>query len=184
MKPQTAVRLSLIVGLVGLTSTVCGAENISIKPAPSTAPEAIKITTPEMVAASDRVRQSETQLETARKQLVAARSLLKAAEADLKAARAEREALMLRTQAQGLAEESGMVHGSAPVSLAARPATPPSTIPSQPASAAPPAAPVPAASAAPAAPAAENNQGRIQQLDFNAEPLPETGEPAPQIQLR
>ncbi len=172
MKPQTAVRRSLIIGLFGLTAfgTACGAENISIKPAPSTMPSAIKVTTPEMAAAEDRVRQAQSQLETARKQLTAARSLLKAAEADLKAARAEREALALRTQAQGLAQESGMVRNSTPVSLAAKPYVP--TESTQ--------APAPQ----PTTPPAETNQGRVQQLDFNAEPLPAGTEPSPIIQLR
>jgi hypothetical protein len=82
--------------------------------------------TPELTAAGERVNQAKEQLATAHKQLSAAKALLKAAEADYKAACAEREALALKTNAQNLADASGLQQvKSSGVGIAQRPVTPP-----------------------------------------------------------
>jgi multidrug efflux pump subunit AcrA (membrane-fusion protein) len=64
--------------------------------------------TPESQAAATRVDRSKTNLDQARKQLDAAKAVLKAADAEFRAARADQEALALRTQAQRLADSSGL----------------------------------------------------------------------------
>jgi hypothetical protein len=64
--------------------------------------------TPESQAAGQRVDRSKNNLDQARKQLDAAKAVLKAADAEFRAARADQEALALRTQAQRLADSSGL----------------------------------------------------------------------------
>jgi len=64
--------------------------------------------TPESQAAAQRVERSKTNLDQARKQLDAAKAVLKAADAEFRAAKADQEALALRTQAQRLADSSGL----------------------------------------------------------------------------
>jgi hypothetical protein len=64
--------------------------------------------TPESQAAGQRVERSKTNLDQARKQLEAAKAVLKAADAEFRAARADQDALALRTQAQRLADSSGL----------------------------------------------------------------------------
>jgi hypothetical protein len=64
--------------------------------------------TPESQAAGQRVDRAKTNLDQARKQLDAAKAVLKAADAEFRAAKADQEALALRTQAQRLADSSGL----------------------------------------------------------------------------
>jgi hypothetical protein len=64
--------------------------------------------TPESQAAAQRVERAKNNLDQAHKQLDAARAVLKAADAEYRAARADQEALSLRTQAQRLADSSGL----------------------------------------------------------------------------
>jgi hypothetical protein len=64
--------------------------------------------TPEAQAAAQRVERAKNNLDQAHKQLDAARAVLKAADAEFRAARADQEALSLRTQAQRLADSSGL----------------------------------------------------------------------------
>lgn len=110
-----------------------------------------EVSTPELEAAASRVSQAKTKLDQARKQLTAAKAMLRAAEAEYKAYVADHTALSLRTQAQRLADASGLQSTPAttsepvPVSTAAAPPLTP--------------APVPA-----------GNMERIRQVDFNAEP--------------
>ncbi len=63
---------------------------------------------PELQAAGARIDKAKTSLDQARRQLEAAKAVLKAANAEFNAARAEQEALSLRTQAQRLADSSGL----------------------------------------------------------------------------
>jgi transposase-like protein len=65
-------------------------------------------TTPEAQAATARVDRAKANLDQARKQLEAAKAVLKAADAEFRAARADSQALSLRTQAQRLADSSGL----------------------------------------------------------------------------
>jgi hypothetical protein len=63
---------------------------------------------PDAIAASARIDKAKTNLDQAHKQLDAAKAVLKAADAEYRAARADQEALSLRTQAQKLADSSGL----------------------------------------------------------------------------
>jgi multidrug efflux pump subunit AcrA (membrane-fusion protein) len=63
---------------------------------------------PEALASSARIDKARTNLDQARRQLDAAKAVLKAADAEFRAARADQEALSLRTQAQKLADSSGL----------------------------------------------------------------------------
>jgi len=65
-------------------------------------------TSPEASAASARIDKAKTNLDQARRQLEAAKAVLKAADAEFRAAKADQEALSLRTQAQQLADTSGL----------------------------------------------------------------------------
>jgi hypothetical protein len=175
MMVHKAIKLTVLVGALALTTGItCGAGPLH-KPAP--APAAKYGSTPELVAADQRVDGAKAQWDRAKKQLEAARALLRAAEADYKAAVADREALALKTTAQNLADESGLP-------IATRPATTPAAAKPAPA----PAAPSPAATTpTPGIPAAAANTSaadlsatRIQPVDFAAQPA-ETAEP---IQMR
>lgn len=119
-----------------------------------------EVSTPELDAASARVTQAKNKLDQARKQLTAAKAMLRAAEAEYKAYVADHTALSLRTQAQRLADASGLqsVPGtvSEPVSVS-KPVIAPVTT----------SAPVPTA-----------GMERIRQVDFNAEPAHSSAAPA------
>jgi hypothetical protein len=66
------------------------------------------VSTPQIDAAEKRVETAKTNLDLARKRLDANKSLVKAAEAEFKAAKTEKDALVLNTQAQQLADASGI----------------------------------------------------------------------------
>lgn len=109
MKVNKKVISCLALGLGFTLSPLSGmaqTENSGTIPVTSTTTSSK--TTPELDAADNRVKQSKQDLELAKKQLVAAKAVLKAAEAEYKAAQQEFTALSLRTQADGLAEESGL----------------------------------------------------------------------------
>ncbi len=65
-------------------------------------------TSPQIEAAAQRVETAKTNLDLARKRLDATKALVRAAEAEYRAARTEKEALVLNTQAQQLADASGL----------------------------------------------------------------------------
>lgn len=141
--------------LLAANNVVCSAKETPSETAPV---QAASAATPELKAADERVDQAKAQRATARKQLSAARALLKAAEADFKAACAEREALALKTTAQDLADASGLQQVAAPgtpvkssgLGIAQK-------VPGE----AKPQTDV------------DLSQTRIQQFDFNAEPVPQ-----------
>ncbi|MBI4532521.1 MAG: hypothetical protein HY711_01130 [Candidatus Melainabacteria bacterium] len=150
MKSYNLGRIGILMGvLLVQTSVACGAAE-PLKRISEVAP--IAGSTPALVKADERVRQAKVELETARKQLVAAKALLKAADADFKAAKADKEALALQTKAEGLADASGLKR------LAVRVDKVPTAAQSE---------PVGADTTSSLSP----GQTRIQQLDFNAEPV-------------
>jgi hypothetical protein len=79
------------------------------KPAAAQATTAAPATTsPQIEAAAKRVDVAKTNLDLAHKRLDAAKALLKAADAEFKAAKTDKDALVLNTQAQQLADASGL----------------------------------------------------------------------------
>lgn len=169
-----AIKLTVLVSAFALTTGItCGAGPLH-KAAP--APAAKPGSTPELVAADQRVDGAKAQWDRAKKQLEAARALLRAAEADFKAAVADREALALKTTAQNLADESGLPIATRPATV--QTATPKPAPVTTPAAATTP-APGPAA-AAPTSTPTDLSATRLQPVDFAAQPA-ETAEP---IQMR
>ncbi|HEY9868716.1 MAG TPA: hypothetical protein V6D08_06085 [Candidatus Obscuribacterales bacterium] len=154
IKARTGFLAALVVWGTGTTDGVLALPGRPVK----VKPQVVEVKTPELLEADRRVKQSKEDLDLARKQLEAARALLKAAEAEYKAAQADREALALRTRAQNLADASGFSRRNAKAQAQSPTGQPPAaSLPSQ---------PVPAGQNLSAPP-----NTRIQQLDFNAEPL-------------
>ncbi len=75
---------------------------------PAAEQPAAATTTPQIEEAAKRVDAAKTNLDLARKRLDAAKALLKAADAEYKAAKTDKDALVLNTQAQQLADASGL----------------------------------------------------------------------------
>jgi hypothetical protein len=176
MMVHKAIKLTVLVGALALTTGItCGAGPLH-KPAP--APAAKFGSTPELVAADQRVDGAKAEWDRAKKQLEAARALLRAAEADYKAAVADREALALKTAAQNLADESGLPIATRPATApaAAKPVAPPAAAPTPAATTPTPGIPAAAANTS----AADLSATRIQPVDFAAQPA-ESAEP---IQMR
>lgn len=67
---------------------------------------------PQLQAAAERVTKARSDLDIARQRLNASKANLKAADAEYKAAKADQTALTLRTQAQKLADSSGLNEGT------------------------------------------------------------------------
>jgi hypothetical protein len=112
MMAANNIKVGLIASLILLGSvTVDGAyAGFLGRPGPSQKQDeaAPAPDTPEAQAAAQRVERAKSNLDQAHKQLDAARAVLKAADAEFKAARADQDALSLRTQAQRLADSSGL----------------------------------------------------------------------------
>lgn len=156
MKARNPATIGLLVGLLITSgSTTCGAKFLR-GDNKTAAPAQAELNTPELAAADEKVAKAKEQWDTARKQLEAAKALLRAAEADYKAAVAAREALALKTKAQGLADASGLNQ------VAAKPAPENSTAGDGSSRLSAASAPQPAQDLSPT---------RIQQGDFNAEPV-------------
>ncbi len=167
MKIRTGI---LAVLLVFGSGTTCDARPPMRRPAKV---QQVEVKTPELQQASERVRGAKSQLDTARKQLEAAKAVVKAAEAECKASIADREALALRERAKTLADASGFPKSAL--------ITPSQLVVGQPAPAnqyVPAAAPERPLESASASELSAGNTlspgyGRIQQLDFNAQPRQE-----------
>lgn len=157
MKALNLASISLLASSLILSSnTTCGAKLFTGTNKKTVAPASVVLSTPELQAADERVAKAKQQLDTARKQLSATRALLRAAEADYKAAQAEREALALKTHAQGLADASGLSKAAVPAPAGDQVAASTRLTTEQ---------------QAPVAQAQDASQARIQQGDFNAEPV-------------
>ncbi len=137
MKSRNLAKYSLIAGSLGvLCCTTCGAFTFGHKSSTQVANNSIATNTtgtstsntatattpattaapvnqtetlsPQLQAAAQRVEKAKVDLDTAHKRLNASKAVLKAAESELRAAQADQQALSLKTEAQKLADASGM----------------------------------------------------------------------------
>jgi len=112
MMAAKKVKVGLVAGLVLLWSGTGNGAHAGLlrgnSPGPKQEGGQTAPTTPEAQAATARVDRARANLDQARKQLEAAKAVLKAADAEFRAARADSQALSLRTQAQRLADSSGL----------------------------------------------------------------------------
>lgn len=123
------------------------------------------VSSPQVDAATQRVESAKANLDLAHRRLDAAKALLKAAEAEFRAAKTDRDAMVLTTQAQQLADASGIPKNSetaAPVPAQANTAAPAAV------------APAPTATNAVSTPVYTNSENTI---DFSGQ-----GAPPPSVQ--
>ena len=109
MKLDKIAKYSLLATMIGsLNGIAYGAESNLVIPGVTDQNNAQTVSSPQIDAAVKRIETAKTNLDLARKRLDASKSLLKAAEAELRAARTDKDALVLNTQAQKLADASGL----------------------------------------------------------------------------
>ncbi len=108
MKLDKIVKASLVAVILSSVNGIAyGVESNLVVPGVTTSADQVP-TSPQIEAATRRVDTAKTNLDLAHKRLDAAKSLLKAAEAEYKAAKTDKSALLLSTQAQQLADASGL----------------------------------------------------------------------------
>ncbi len=145
MKAAKLSKLGVSASLLILFFGTVGSVNASFfKPAAAPAEQQVEIT-PELQTADKRVEDTGAKLEQARKQLSAARASLKAADAEFRAAKADKEALLLRQQADNLADVAQQKSATPSENQASQPAGTNRLVPYDASSG----APVPAATAEP-----------------------------------
>ncbi len=107
MKLDKIAKYSLIAVLTSSISGIAyGAESNLVVPGVTDTVQSTS--TPQIDAAIKRVDTAKTNLDMAHKRLDASKALLKAAEAEFRAAKTDKDALVLTTQAQQLADASGL----------------------------------------------------------------------------
>ncbi len=107
MKLDKIAKYSLIATIVGSFSGIAYGGELVV-PGVTDQPTTQSSSTPQIDAATKRVDTASANLDLARKRLNASKALLKAAEAEFRAAKTDKDALVLTTQAQNLADASGL----------------------------------------------------------------------------
>ena len=108
MKLDKIAKYILVAQVISSASSIAyGADpNLVVPGVTTSTPQAAS--SPQIDAAVKRVETAKTNLDLAHKRLDASKALLKAAEAEYRAAKTDKDALVLTTQAQQLADASGL----------------------------------------------------------------------------